>query len=506
MTIIPANVLVSDPASEWMKFGVPMILQQDLMPCQFTAPSVVAEEANAAQLSAQDILRTKIESRQGKIHLEATVVDAATQKATSVEEVEASSAATLIPALDALAKKLDPTAGAFSTRNTEAAKLLATAAQERNPQNRFDLMNKAVGADPNFGMCYFLLLEMTAPLGPEKYKPILDQAKSRRAAFTPYDQVRFDLLSQQMARAPMNQRMAAAEALLKVAPNDADGLAVLSGIRFLNGDVNGATEALNKAINLNPGNPNLKSQLAEGLVESKRFADAEKVLAKLDRTSPVLTELATVILLEGDVVRATQTSESLIALSKNPDYRTILEASWTALTGDRTKAIAQAESAKFVDPRARGLALGQAAVWRLMNKDSKGAKKTADLLAQSDNHTTPIGLIVTLLANGDMPPEDWRKKVTVAPLNPVMKQSILAYGFFLNGHYSESAIEWRKALDASEGSDLRARAMLAASLDRAGNAPEAQKIKVQPFLIRELADVYSTVVFSEMRRLMGLSR
>ena len=104
----------------------------------------------------------------------------------------------------------------------------------------------------------------------------------------------------------MSQRTAAAEALLKVAPNDIDGLSIVSGIHFLNGDVNGAVEALNRAIELNPGNPNLKAQLAEGLVQNKRFADAEKVLAKLDKNPGALAELAVVILLEGDVTGATK--------------------------------------------------------------------------------------------------------------------------------------------------------------------------------------------------------
>jgi cytochrome c-type biogenesis protein CcmH/NrfG len=502
MAIIPANVLVNDPKSEWMKIGVPMMLHQDLMPSRFTAPTIVAQEAGAAPMGAQDILRTKIEDRQGKIHVEATVVDVATQKTTTTEEVEASSAATLIPAIDKLAKKLDDTAGEFSSRNLEAAKLLAGAAQEQSVPKRFEAINKAVIADPNFGMCYFLLLEMTAQFGPEKYKPILDQARSHSAAFTPYDRARFELLSSQLSRAPLPQRDAAAEALLKIAPNDIDGLAIVSGIRFLNGDVKGATEAMNKAIDLHPDNPNLKAQLAEGLVQSKRFAEAEKLLAKLDPNPAALAELATVILLEGDVTRATQTAEKLFAAVPNPDYQVVLRASWTDLTGDRAKAIVLAEGAKFTNPNIRGLALSEATVWRLMNKDFAGARKTADMAAKSDNHPTAISTVAALLVSGDQAPEEWRKKVEASQLNPQMKQPILAYGFFLNGHYNDAATEWRKLLDLSEGSDLRARTMLAASLDRAGNKAEAQKIKVQPFLIREFADVYGSVVFSEMKRLI----
>lgn len=503
MAIDPANVLIGDPAAEWMKIGVPLVLQQDLKASQFTSPTMVNDEANAGPLGAQDILRLKIEDRQGKTHITATVVDAATQKPTSTEEVEASSSATLIPTLDKLAKQLDQTAGEFSTKNTEALKLLTSAGSEQNAQKRNELLKKALATDPNFGMCYFLLLEMLAPMGPDNYKSTLADANSHLANFPPYDRARFQLLELQLSRAPLKQRTAAVEALLKVAPNDIDGLSLISGIRFLNGDVNGAIAALNKAILLNPQNANLKTELADGLVQSKRFAEAEKVLAKVQKNPAAIAELATAILLEGDVKRATDTAETLIATVQNPDYQTILRATWSELAGDRSKALTLAETTQFKIPQIRGMALSEAIVWRLMNKDFAGARKTADLAAQSAAGGQPsaITVISSLLVIGDLTPEDWRKKVEASPINAAMKQPILAYGFFLNGHYPEAAAEWRKAYDASEGTDVRVRTMLAASLDRAGNSAEAQKIKVQPFLIRDFADVYGAVAFAEMRRL-----
>jgi Flp pilus assembly protein TadD len=140
-----------------------------------------------------------------------------------------------------------------------------------------------------------------------------------------------------------------------------------------------------------------------------------------------------------------------------------------------------------------------------MSNDFAGARKTADFAMQSDKQPTAITVVSSLLVSGDLSAEDWRKKVEASPINAAMKQPILAYGFFLNGHYNEAVAEWRKAYEASQGSDLRVRTMLAASLDRAGNKSEAQKIKVEPFLIRDFADVYGAVAFSEMRRLTGLT-
>ena len=107
---------------------------------------------------------------------------------------------------------------------------------------------------------------------------------------------------------------------------------------------------------------------------------------------------------------------------------------------------------------------------------------------------------------GTLSPQDWLKKVQAAPVNPALKEPIVAYGLFLNGHYNEAAAEWKKAYDATEGADLKVRAMYAASLDRAGNKAESAKIKVEPFLIRDFADVFGAVAFTEMRRLTGLGK
>jgi hypothetical protein len=111
-----------------------------------------------------------------------------------------------------------------------------------------------------------------------------------------------------------------------------------------------------------------------------------------------------------------------------------------------------------------------------------------------------------LLISGNQATDDWRKKVEAAPLNPQLKGPIVAYGFFLNGHYNEAAVEWKKILDAAEGNDLRARTMLASSLQHAGNAAEAQKVKVQPFLVREFGDIFGGVAFAEMESLTGLKK
>lgn len=503
--IAPANVLISDAGTEWMKVGVPLVLQQDLMSSQFVSPAMLSDEAHADEVGAQDILRLKLEEDDHeKIHVSATLVDAKTQKTTETEDVTAPSMTALIPALDKLAKKFDPSAGEFSTKNTEALKLLTEAGGEQRPQERFALLKKAQTTDANFGMAYFMMLEMLARQGPDSMKALITEAKNHMAQFPPYEKARFQLFMEQVERAPLSQRTATVEALLKVAPNDLDALSMVGNVRFMNGDADGGAAALNKAIQLNPGNVNYKSQLAEGLIENKRFADAENILAKMEKNPGAMAELATTILLEGDIKRATEEAEKFMGAVPNPDFQGLFRATWSEMCGEREKAVSLAESTKFSKPEIGGMALAEATVWNLMAKDYAGARKTAEMAGKSDTHPTAITVMSTLLVSGDQTADEWRTKVEASPMNPAMKQTILAYGFFLNGHYPEAAAEWKKAYEATDGADLRIRAMYAACLDRQGKTAEAQKIGVRPFLIRDFADVYGAVAFAEMRRLAGL--
>ena len=82
-----------------------------------------------------------------------------------------------------------------------------------------------------------------------------------------------------------------------------------------------------------------------------------------------------------------------------------------------------------------------------------------------------------------------------------VKEPIMAYGFFLRGNYDDAVKAWQKVSDASHGDDMRARVMLAASLDRAGKSG-GPKIVLMPFT-PELADIYSAISFTELRRLLA---
>jgi cytochrome c-type biogenesis protein CcmH/NrfG len=502
VAILPANVLVNDPSSDWLKLGVPIVLQQDLMTARPLFPSGVASESNATQAGANQILRTTVESRQGKIHVEATLVNAATQKTVSVKSTDAPSVAEIIPALNALAKRIDSGASDFATKKPLALESFAAAAAEANPQKRFQLFGKAAGADPSFGLAFIAMLDMIGPSSERSFKPFLDEAAKHRNAFTPYDRAKFDLLALRLKHSTTDEEVKAAQNVLAVAPNDIDALAILGNSHFLKGDVAGGEEALNRALQLNPANENLQNQLAMALLGAKRFADAHKILGRLGKNPASLPELASCLLLQGDAASANAAVERFLATVSNADLRPVLRANWQAGAGERAKAIAAMEGTQFTNKNIESLALSEAAVWRLMDKDYTGAQKTA---LRANATPSSFSTIASLLALSNAPAEEWRKKVDAVPgANEQTKRPLLAYGFFLGGHYAEAAQMWQEVANTSGGTDARANAMLAGSLDRAGKTAEARKVQVRPFVL-ELSDLYGAISFTEMRRMLNLT-
>src|SRR5581483_5940996 len=189
---------------------------------------------------------------------------------------------------------------------------------------------------------------------------------------------------------------------------------------------------------------NIRNQLAQGLVETGRFADAEKILAGLDNNPAVLPELAVCIFLEGDQTRANTTFEKFLSLRPQSDPVTpLFRAAWLALTGHVRDAIRVIES--FHDAQ---IGLIQMSIWQLMSGDVMEAKKNAALAAGKRGSFRTVAL---LLARGDEPVEKWRDDVNSSGLSAQEKLALLGYGFFLYGHYPEAAQIWQTALQASGG-------------------------------------------------------
>lgn len=508
IAIVPASVLIADPASEWMSLGIALALEQDLATSHRAAAFLVNGESGAYQRGATHILRTTVENHRGRVSLQATITNLSTQRNTEVVDVSGPASAGALAGVNAIAKRIDQQATVFSTHNEQAWRDYAGAAANQNLQQRAQLLTNAITVDASFGLAYLVLAQVRTQMG-ENDGGLMKAAEEHIRSFTPLDQARATAFFARAAHASLADQTKAADALVAIAPNDIDALATSASDHFLQADGGEGERLINRALELSPGNPALRAELAEGLLESRRFRDAEKIFTGIDNNPAILPQLAVCVLLEGDVARANTVFSNYLRgrAAANDALIFLAQANWLAISKQSADAVQYLAKTNFSQDDLRSLASSQSAIWQLMDKDSAGAKKNAALAIQLAKAPVPklFGQIAVLVANGDQPAQAWRDQVNAAPLDPSIKRAVLAYGFFLNARYSEALQEWQDLEKDSGGADLRARAMLAASLDRAGRGDDARKLRVEPFAPNLTgADQFAVLTFNEMRRVLNL--
>ena len=478
-----------------MGLGIPIAIQYDLAPSANLIAAFVHGVSGAYQMEATAVLRTTVESRPGGgLRIHAVISDTSTQRNRQVIDENAASEANLIPALNSVARQISASATSFSTSNTGALQAFTAAANTSNLQTRIQQLSAATDLDPRFGLAYMLLLNTIAGTGEHNAEAVIAQVENRRNYFTPIDRARLREIVARLQHAGLVEQENAAAAVLKLAPNDVDTLAALGVERFLQGDANGGSRFLKRALALSPGNENIRQDLAHGLIQTKHYKDAEKLIK-----NP--TDLAVCLLLQGNVRQANATIEKLIESLNNAELKALFRANWLAISGQVDKAIETIEGASFASPVAQSAGLVQIAFWQSMTRDFAAAKKNAMRACKLNGARGSVAAVAQLLTQAGKPAAEWRRQVESAPLDPVSARTLLGYGFFLYGRYLDAAEVWRQILDQSGDTDLHARAMLASSLDRAGRTDEAKKIRVQPF-IPEFGDIYAPISFNEMRRLV----
>ena len=499
LAILPPNILIGDDSGQWIGTALPLALEEDFA----TSPNLLAvyvrDPSSAYQFGATAVLRTTVERRRGQLHIQATLTDVSTQRNREVFELGDALSAGLLPLANGLAKRMDSGAASFSAKSERAFQTFAAALQSENLQARMQMLNAAIDVDPTFGLAYVVLAQTAAQANPQSLPTVLAKAQEHVKTFTPLDQARFNAFAAQTVHAPLTQQEASLEKLLQLAPNMVDPLAGLGVIKFLEGDAASGERLMTRALQLSPGNSSVRQQLARGLLENRRFAEAEKVFAALDNNPAVLPGLAVCVLLQGDLSRA-NTIINRFSQSLFPGVQGVYRAAWLALSGQTASAVAALQGARFADPTLQSAVLTNTVIWQLIDRDFAGARKTMASAAGPPGPFTPQAV---LLSRADEPLDQWREQVQSSGLNAGQKQSLLAYGLFLAGHYAEAAQMWQQLDQRSGGADLGARAMLAGSLDRAGNTQAARKVLVQPF-VPDFGDVYAAVSFGEMRRLLNL--
>lgn len=508
IAIVPGNILVSEASAAWLRNGLPVILENDLASAAHLSAVFVDSESQAYQAQASEILRTTLEHRDSRYRISVVLTDLSSQAATDTFVLTQPDSAGLIEAGNAVAKHLDTRASRFSTHVPDALQAYVGALMSPDLSARTADLGRAIQLDPTFGLAYFAAIDAVSTRNPEMAQNLLHEADAQKGRFTALDQARLAAISSRLSHAPLPVQAKTTEALLSATPNSLEALISVASLRFLQGDAASGKALLQKALMLSPGNAAVRSYLALGLVETRQLRQAEAIYQSLQADPAFLPQLAACILLEGDTRRADGVFAKFVALRKAAGDVGVplIQANWFAVSGRVENALALLKSSRLSSLDLQSIALSQSAIWELMGNDVSGAQTdaAASLRLPASPPVQRLASAAHAISFGARSLQSLRDYVNAIALRQDQKAVVLAYGMFLNRHFAEAAGCWKDILDRSGGADLPSRAMLAASLDRAGKVAAPGALPVQPFIPSLNAnDQFAAISFLEMRRLLS---
>jgi tetratricopeptide (TPR) repeat protein len=182
-------------------------------------------------------------------------------------------------------------------------------------------------------------------------------------------------------------------------------------------------------------------------------------------------------------------------------------AAWTALAGDRTRAIQILTSAKFPNPDYEAVALSQAVVYQTLNKNIGAAQQLADeaVKISQGNQAKSFAIVASLLSHATEPVDQFQGRLQTSGLDAQGQIPAAALAYFFAGRYDQSLVQWETLLKANPG-DLRAQVMRAATLVRLGRTTEA--LKDPPRLLMPNltgSDQFAVPAFTELVRVRALA-
>lgn len=245
-----------------MGLAASFVLQQDLATVRDTVPLFAADSSGAYLAGATDLLRLTVERRGSNLRLAGALYNLATQRSTQTFEARSTMPDDLLTPLESVARQLagpGQTVG-FSTGNPAALQPFTAGAVTPNEQGRAEALSAALRLDPSFGLAHIALAETVGPSALEGVDP---------SRFTPLDRARWEALKLRLTNAPAARQMEAQRAILRLAPYNAEALATLGTLQFLNGDRAGGKRLLDQAISLNPANLALQVQRQRLLADAK---------------------------------------------------------------------------------------------------------------------------------------------------------------------------------------------------------------------------------------------
>jgi tetratricopeptide (TPR) repeat protein len=436
---------------------------------------------DAPAARATHILHGSIWRAGSRFRVEATLENMRRGRVEKVAVVEEQASAGPSVLADRLAAKLGLHARSVGSYKSEAVRAYVEAASSRDPAS---LLEKAIAADPAFGLPYLQLVRLRAMQGDRvAVEALLERA--RQAGVDAVERTRLELMESGY-RGDAETYRRALDALARLTPADPDVWQALALRLLAARDIAGAVRHLQKALARDPQNPFLLNEAGYALAYAGDFGQAVKLLLRYRQLLPSdpnpPDSLGDIFFQMGNFAQAESyyresaekssdfaASGSLLkgawarwlrgdrqgADERAADYFRQREAAkdplvelrkaqWEYLTGRSRRALERLRQMVAVGPSVELQALASAflAAWSLEQGDREQARRYAEAATRGASpQARELARMSLFLSDAAMSPQELTRLAEQAfprPEETGLRETALAYALLLGGHFREA--------------------------------------------------------------------
>lgn len=521
VAILPVENLTSDPSLDWASRAIPAVVAAECTGVPRLQVLRADSDRTVGGLRPTQILHSFLTLVNGKVTLKSVLFDAFSMRSTRSFSL---SSPDFLQLADALARQFAPQPRPAPTRNLQALEWFGKALAEHGTAAR-EGFEKAIAADPSFGLAYVLLAQQHIQDG---NKPALSQtlAGAKTAKVPEVERAELDVLAAQ-AVGNQSETVKALGKLAELEPSDGESarrvadnalaikqlpLAIewykkaiasdpengpyynsLGYAQAYLGDYEAATASMAEYRKRTPGANPLDS-LGEIYFMAGRFAEAEKAFQDAFQKEPAfqagidLYKAAFARLMTGDVAGADALFSRYLELFPTDPLLDLKKANWDYLAGRRKEAVEEMQKIATGDPKTvveserAARALSQAAIWLLQMGRKEEAKPFAQKAIQTPANaaTAAVAGVAAYLSAPDASPAEWMDRANKMFAAPQLGQvKVLAFSIALlwGGHFAESVDNLQRVyIQSNPGNWDQPRMLLGWALRETGKTREAEDL------------------------------
>ncbi len=492
VAILPFENLAA-PDLDWMRRGFAEAVRLQLAGAPHVEPVPISSLRDAPAAGASQVLQGRFFLRGDRLEVEAVLEDSV--RVRHLGTIRASGpAAELLSLAQSLARQIEPGARPLPTTSPPAFEAYIAALEARDPAAADAGFDRALGADPGFGVAYLAWIQALLARGDAaRAARVLSAARQQAGSFQTIERARLDLAAAMLTGDRAGERRALvalaaadpADASIYRRLSDLDAAAhsyrdaaefcreaferqpaevlLLNQLGYLRawaGDMEGAVEAIERYRGLRPAEANPIDSLGDVYYWFGRFAEAERAYREAYAKDSSfeggadLYKTAWARLMQDDRKGADASFAEFLQTRKAAgdsliEYR---QALWERLTGRRGEAVARMDGlASATASVEASLFYAQLAVWAVEDHDLPRARECA----AKASAPLPVVLLARFLAQPPATPGEWSARAATAfpaPQQAGLRRLALAYALLSSQEFAAAIGPLQEIYDTAQPS------------------------------------------------------